>query len=69
MSGDNLMGDHVDHDDQVIDQRGSSRMSDLQKVLAELLEYIGPDVCDSFVAERVKEASRLAAEVINNPAR
>lgn len=58
-----------DQDDQVIDQRGSSRMSDLQKVLAELLEYIGPDVCDSFVYERIRKASRLAAEVINNPAR
>ncbi len=44
-------------------------MGDLQKVLAELLEYIGPDVCDSFVAERVEKAAHLAAEVINNPAR
>jgi len=46
-----------DQDDQVIDQRGSSRMGDLQKVLAELLEYIGPDVCDSFVAERHQDCA------------
>lgn len=58
-----------DQDDQVIDLRGSSRMGDLQKVLAELLEYIGPDVCDSFVTEQVEKAAHLAAEVINNPAR
>ena len=44
-------------------------MGDLQKVLAELLEYVGPDVCDSFVTERVKRAAHIAAEMINNPAR
>jgi hypothetical protein len=44
-------------------------MGDLQKVLAELLEYIGPDVSDSFVTERIEKAANLAAEMINNPAR
>ncbi len=58
-----------DQDDQVIDQNRSSRMDDLQKVLAELLEYVGPDVCDSFVTERVELAAHIAAEMINNPAR
>lgn len=58
-----------DQDDQVIDQNRSSRMGDLQKVLAELLEYVGPDVCDSFVTERAERAAHIVAEMINNPAR
>lgn len=58
-----------DHDDQVIDQRGSSRMGELHKVLAALLDYIGPDVCDQVVSEGIEKAASIAAEMINNPAR
>ena len=58
-----------DQDDQVIDQRGSSRMGELHKVLAALLDYIGPDVCDQVVSEGIEKAASIAAEMINNPAR
>ncbi len=44
-------------------------MGELHKVLAALLDYIGPDVCDQVVSEGIEKAASIAAEMINNPAR
>jgi len=56
MSGDNLIGDHVDHDDQVIVAPGSYTIGRLAQRLSSLLPLLGPDMCDV-----VKEAAILAA--------
>ncbi len=65
MSGDNLMGDHVDHDDQVIVASGSYTIGRLAQRLACLLPLLGPDVCDAVITKEItiaaKEAAILAA--------
>ncbi|MNH76145.1 hypothetical protein D3C73_284090 [compost metagenome] len=57
-----------DHDDQVIDQIGSSRIDELRVVIAELLGHVGPDVCDQFVITGVERLASLVDLVIDNPA-
>ena len=61
MSGDNLMGDHVDHDDQVIVAPGSYTIGRLAQRLASLLPLLGPDVCDVVIIKEITIAAQEAA--------
>lgn len=58
MNGDNVMGDH---DDQVIDQRGSYTMGELVRRLTALRPWLGPDMCDPAVAAEIAAITRDAA--------
>lgn len=61
MSGDNLMGDHVDHDDQVIMASGSYTIGRLAQRLGSLCAKLGPDVCDDEIATEIRRAATEAA--------
>ncbi|MGN5168182.1 hypothetical protein ACTG10_23545 [Aeromonas hydrophila] len=63
MSGDNLMGDHVDHDDQVIMAPGSYTMADIVRRLKALLPQLGPDMCDPGIADEIVAVTRDAAAI------
>ncbi len=63
MSGDNLMGDHVDHDDQVIMAPGSYTMADIVRRLKALIPQLGPDMCDPGIAAEIVAVTRDATAI------